>query len=184
MADIIAIILLIAVAVIGFVAGFNKVLNTMSNGIIGNILLLVACYFSFGVVLSFPFVQRLMDGLVSKMRAADSAIVDFLLLIRIDLVIFGVCLYAILMLLRMLVFKIVGSFFEQNSKPIIVANKVLGVLLALLWLIMFELILLQILAWTTGLDGGVYKWLEGSFLGLDRLFVNNPLNAIIKSVKL
>ncbi len=184
MVDVITIILVLAVGVIGYFAGFGKVLKALSGGLVGKILVIVACYFSFGIVLDFPFVQDLMAKLVTAIQNANSPILNFLLTIRLDLIIFAICLYIVLSILRWLAVKLVGSFMEIQSKPLIVINKVLGIILALFWFVMFALIVFQILAWTTGVDGAVYQALQGSFLGIDKLFQANPLNAIFESIRL
>lgn len=181
--------IIIALAVLSFVTGFvssgGKVLKRVTNGKIGRILTIIFCYFTFCLVLALPISQKLLITIAEKIESIDSTILSFLVLtIRLDLVIFAIIFYFVVVILRKIVVFVIEFILEVNCLPIRIINKVLGVVLSLLWLSIIVLIVFQILAWTTGLDGSVYQQLEGSFLGLDKVFANNPLNALIESINI
>ncbi len=177
--DIGAIALVLIIGLIGVFAGFGKVLKAMSGGIVGWILSIVVCYFLFGIVLNISFVQELLLRFVNLLKDSESSIVNFLAVIRVDIIVYAIALFLIVTLLRILFVNIIKAIFEIDFIVIKIINKVLGVILALVWLAMIVLIVMQVLYWVTGANGAIYEALSGSFLGLDKLFLNNPLNDII-----
>ncbi len=182
--DFVAILLVLGACLWGWFKGFGKMLKTLCKGFLGLIISLVACYFLFGIVLNIPFVQGLLSDLVIAIDEKNSKFLDFLLKIRIDLIVYAVCLFIVITIVRKIVVKIIASIFEVKVKPISVFNRVMGMLLSLIIFAATVLIAFQVIAWVTGLDGGIYEYLEGSFLKLDWVYQNNPLNTIVASVDL
>lgn len=182
MADIIVIILFVLMGYVGYKKGFGKALISVSNGIIGKIATFIVFYFTFGVVLTFPFVKDFLTLIVSEVQKLNNGFLSFIVLtLRLDLVLFAVIFFFVIVILRKLIVKFVCRIFSANKKPIIVLNKILGVILAVGYLAVLSLILMQILYWVTGANGAVYNFFKGSFLSLDWLFLNNPVNSIISS---
>ena len=64
-----------------------------------------------------------------------------------------------------------------------VINKTFGVVLMCAFMVVLVLVAFQVLFWLTGMEGGVYAFLEGSKFGIDKLYASNPLNALIENVK-
>ena len=181
--DIIIPILLVLTVLGGIIGGFGKVLKFFTKGIFGKIISVFICYFIFGIVLDWPFVQDLLYQLNNSLAANGNWICKILLTIRIDLIVFAIVLFVAVQLLRVLVVGVIDNVFETENRVIKIIGKVLGVLLALFCTRVVVLIVFQILAWTTGATGPVYEWMKGSVFGIDKLFVNNPLNSIFESIR-
>lgn len=171
--------------IVGVVSGGGRVLKRITDGKIGKLLTIIFCYFTFCLVLALPVSQNLLVTIAEKIESINSKVLSFLILtIRLDLVIFAIIFYFVVVLFRKLIVFLLELILEIDCLPFKIINKILGVVLSFLWLVIVILIVFQILAWTTGLDGVVYQRLEGSFLGLDKLFQNNPLNALINSINI
>ena len=97
---------------------------------------------------------------------------------------FGVLLFVAVQLIRMLIVRVIRGVFEIDTPVMKVINKVGGAIFMLAIVVSVLLVIGQILAWTTGVDGPVYQYLEGSFLQLDYVFANNPLNGIFESINI
>lgn len=180
MIDFICIALLLIVAFIGYKAGFSRVLIFVSNGVIGKIATFIVFYFTFGLVLALPFVQDFLALIVDKVNQVNNSILSFLVInLKLDVVLFGIIFWLLITLARKFLVRLISKFFAIQTGAIIVVNKILGVIFAILWFLVIALILMQILAWTTGVEGSVYQYLENSFLGLGWLFKNNPINSMI-----
>ena len=181
--DIIIPIVIIGTVLGGMIGGFGKVLKFFTQGIFGKIISVFVCYFIFGIVLDWPFVQDLLHQLNTSLAANGSWICTILIMIRIDLIVFAVALFVGVQLLRVLVVGVIDGIFETENAVVKVVGKTLGILLALFCTMVIVLIVFQILAWTTGVNGPVYQWMKGSIFGIDQLFVNNPLNSIFESIR-
>lgn len=183
-ADVIVLAVLAACVILGAGLGFGKVLRFITGGIIGKIISLVICYFLFGVVLHFGFVQDLLLKFTTALSDNGSWICNLLLSIRIDLIVFAIALFIVVQILRKIVVYIIANVMEINNKAVSVINRILGIALLLAFNIMLMLIAFQIIAWISGTDGAFYTNLEGSVFGLDKLFVNNPLNSVFESIRM
>ena len=180
--DIVAIILTLSFFVGGTLLGFGKTLKLLTGGIVGKIISVVVCYFLFGIVLSWPFVQDLLDRLILALQENGSTICKILLYIRLDLIVFAVALFIAVQIIRKWVVALLKSFFEINTKPMRVINKVLGAILGLVSLVILTLIVFQILAWIGGAEGDFYRSIQGSAFKIDEIFKNNPLNSIFETI--
>lgn len=183
-ADVIVLAVLTACVILGAGLGFGKVLRFITGGIIGKIISLVICYFLFGVVLHFGFVQDLLLKFTTALSDNGSWICNLLLSIRIDLIVFAIALFIVVQILRKIVVYIIANVMEINNKAVSVINRILGIALLLAFNVMLMLIAFQIIAWISGTDGAFYTNLEGSVFGLDKLFVNNPLNSVFESIRM
>lgn len=183
-ADLVLIIIALGSVFAGLILGFGKGLKIITSGIIGKIISIVVCYFLFGVVLNMGFVQNLLDKLITALKENGNGICNLLIKIRIDLIILAVALFFIVQILRKVIVSIVKDIFEIDKKPVKIINKVLGITLFLAVNAVIILTIMQVSAWIGGTDGAVYGFLEGSKLGLDKLFINNPLNALFETIRL
>ncbi len=182
-ADVVLIIVLLVSVFLGLILGFGKGLKIITSGILGKIISIVVCYFLFGVVLNMGFVKNLLDELITALKENGNGICNLLIKIRIDLIILAVALFFIVQILRKVIVSIIKDFFEIDKKPIRVINKVLGVTLFIIVNIILVLTIMQVSAWIGGTDGAVYRFLEGSKFGLDKLFINNPLNSLFETIQ-
>lgn len=183
-ADFVLIIIALLAVLCGLVMGFGKTLKLVTRGVIGKIISVVVCYFLFGIVLNMGFVQNLLDKLITALSDNGSGICTLLIKIRIDLIVLAIALFIIVQILRKVLVSLIGDLFEIDKKPVKVINKILGVVLMFAVNAIIILVVMQILAWITGVDGSVYEFLSGSKLGLDKLFLNNPLNSVFENIRL
>ncbi len=184
-ADYVAIILFLALIILGAWIGFGKGLELITRGFVGSAISVVGCYFVYGIILDWAFVQSLLAKFVEFMQAQENGFCDFLISIRVDMIVFFAVLFLIVQLIRKLAIAIIKNFFEMDILVMRLINKVLGVALALFVLFSITLIVFQIITWA-GEDSvsAVLEVFKGSVFGLDKLFLNNPLNSIIESIKL
>ena len=182
-ADVITLVALLICIVLGSFMGFGKGLRLFTGGVFGRIISVVICYFLFGVVLSWGFVQDLLLQFTTMLSEQDTWICNFLLQIRIDMIVFALVLFIVVQILRHLVVHIIAGVMEVDNKVMRVFNKMLGVVLFLVFAVVFMLIIFQIIAWVSGTDGGFYESLQGSAFGLDKIFTDNPLNSVFESIR-
>lgn len=180
--DFIAFGTVVAAALCGMAVGFGKGLNIFAKGVLGRVVSVIVCYFLFSLVLNIPFVQSLLTKFTDYLAAQDNFLCNLLLKIRIDLIVYAIGLFVLVEIAKAIVFKIVGGVFEIKSTPVIVVNKSLGVIFFLILIAILWLVVTQILAWTTGVDGSVYQFMQGSAFKLDVLFANNPLNVFFEKI--
>lgn len=179
--DWILIALIVLVPLGGVAIGGGKVIHTISEGIVGKILTLIVFYFTFGLVLNFAFVQDFLITIAQAIEGLDSKVLDFLVLkIRLEIIVFAIIFLVIVAILRRVVANLIKELLEIDNKGMKVVNKILGGILSLFWIFVILLIVFQVLYMITGESGAVYEFLSGSFLRLDDLYLNNPLNAIVK----
>ena len=182
-ADVVALIALLCCLVFGSAFGFGKGLRFFTGGVFGRIIAVVICYFLFGVVLNWGFVQTLLTKFTDMLSENGSWICNFLLNIRIDLIVFGFALFVVVQILHRLVVCIVSNVMEIKNKAISVINRILGIALFVAFAVISMLIVFQVIAWVSGTDGEFYMNLQGSVFGLDKLFVQNPLNSVFENIR-
>ena len=180
--DIVAMVAAAVFLLGGIFLGFGATLKLLTGGLVGKIISVVVCYFLFGVVLALPFVQALLDKLVTALHENGSGICQVLLYIRLDLIVFAVALFFAVQLLRIWLVSLVKTIFEMDRKPMRILNKLLGALLGVVSFIIVSLIVLQILWWIGGDDGDFFYAIEGSAFGIDFVYKNNPLNSIFTTI--
>lgn len=181
-ADYIVIILILASIIFGSAFGFGKGLKWFTSGTFGKIISVVVCYFLFGIVLNWWWVQVLLGKFTALLESSGSWICSFLLSIRIDLIVFALVLFIVVQILRMIVVGIIRSVMEIKNPVIRVINKFFGVLLFAVFAAVVGLIVFQVIAWVSGADGPFFERLSGSAFGLDYVFANNPLNAFFMNI--
>ncbi len=183
MVDVLAIAIIVGVGLLGYLLGFGKVLKFVTGGVVGIILTVVIVYFSFNVVLAFPFVQSLLDKLIVAIQGTGSAFLIFLFeTLKLDIIVFAVGLYFLVSLLRKLLVNIISNLMETDVAAIKIINRVLGAILMLFWLVVLTLIIFQVLYWIPSTQVSVNETLSESFF-LGKLFNNNPLISLIDLFK-
>lgn len=170
-------------ALLGLFVGFGGGLKFFTSGIFGIIISLVVCYFLYGVVLNWQFVQDLLSRFIGVLENADNVFCDFLIRIRIDIVCMCIVMFIVLQILRIVVVRLIRNLFEINNPVVKALNRVFGLVFFLAVAMMLTLIVFQIVAWIGGNTATDFDaWLDGSLFKFDWLFRNNPLNRMFDSI--
>lgn len=184
-ADIIVLCILILSAGFGAYVGFGKGLEVVSKGVLGWIMTIVACYFLLGFATEIPFVQDMMRSIVTSLQGYDAWWSNALLFIRIDIVAVSAIVYVVVVVIKVIIVQCTKNAMEIDNKFVMVINRIGGMILFLAYAIAIGLLVFQILTWIGGGTAeSVANGLSGSFLGLDTVFLNNPLNSFIKMVNI
>jgi hypothetical protein len=178
------IILMLASALLGVILGFGRVLKALTNHLPGKIAAVVFTYFIYGTVLNLGFVNSLLTSFVTMIASLDNFISKVLLIIRIDMIVFAVALFLLVRIAQKLAVSLVAKIMQAKNPVSVLVNRVGGAALSAACMFIVFLIILQFSAWTSGYDGAMYEALQGSRFGLDKLFLNNPLNAITEMARL
>ena len=170
-------------ALIGAISGFGNGLKFFARGWLGRIISIIICYFLFGLVLKIPFVQDLLQKFVATLDG-EKWYLKILKYVRIDMIVFAVVLFFAVQLVKKLVVSLINGLFSINTPFIRVLNKLLGVFIYMFLLLLLVLIVFQIAYLIDGADGAIYQKTHGSLFGLDKLYLDNPLNKVIESIKM
>ena len=183
-ADMVVLIVFGACLLFGALFGFSRGLRWFTSGAFGIIISIIITYFLIGIVLDWGFVKALMEKLVDALSASDSWICSILLNLRADLIVVTAILFTAVQILRMIVVSVIARIMESDNKIMRVLNSILGVAFFILFAIVMLLVVFQIIAWINGTDGTFYQGLVGSTFGLDKIFLENPLNSIFESIRM
>jgi hypothetical protein len=182
-ADWVAIGFVAVFILIGFLAGFGHGLKFFTSGIFGIIISIFVCYLVGGLILQVTFVQELLAKLIEIMTDKN-AFCDFLIKIHIDVVLYYVILFIVVQIVRIIIVAILKGIIEVDNIVFKVINKILGVALFLAILAAVTLLVFQLCYWIGGTTSeSVSTFLNGSVFKLDKLYANNPINALIAYVK-
>ena len=181
--DLITLGVIMLTALIGAISGFGNGLKFFARGWLGRIISIIICYFLFGLVLKIPFVQDLLQKFVATLDG-EKWYLKILKYVRIDMIVFAVVLFFAVQLVKKLVVALINGLFSINTPFIRVLNKLLGVFIYLFLLLLLVLIVFQIAYLIDGADGVIYQKTHGSLFGLDKLYLDNPLNKVIESIKM
>ena len=177
-ADYIVLGLLLVFVLIGALVGFGKGLKFFTSGIFGIIISVFVCYLIFGLVLSWSVVSDLLARFNGWLREQGS-VGTFFADIYIDRVVLAVVLFLIVQIVRMIIVKILKSIFEIDNIFVKVINKVVGAVFFAAVFVALLLFAFQIVSWIGGDTAANFLgYFDGSALLLDKLYLNNPLNAI------
>ena len=178
--DYIALAILLFSILIGATAGFGKVLKFITKGITGKIISVVVCYFIFGVVYSWQFVQDLLAKIMAYIPEEANFFFKMLHTIRLEVIVLAIILFIAVQLLRVLVVGLIDKIVEIDTPVMKIINKTLGVALAIAAVLMLTCIVFSFSALLgKGTEGTIYKAIEGSFIGIDTLYINNPITKAI-----
>ena len=176
----IAFLVIIALAIaVGFFGGLGKVLTIVSKGIFGKIMTIVICYCVFGLVLDISSVKETLNDFVSSLKYNPNFFKDILLFLRVEMIAFVIGLYFFVRISLKLLARLVDICMSSDNKVLMIINKTLGIIFAVFFVFLFTLIVFQVTYWISGPSGAIYEAVKGSFLGLDYLYLNNPLQSII-----
>ena len=181
--DLITLGVIMLTALIGAISGFGNGLKFFARGWLGRIISIIICYFLFGLVLKIPFVQDLLQKFVATLDG-EKWYLKILKYVRIDMIVFAVVLFFAVQLVKKLVVSLINGLFSINTPFIRVLNKLLGVFIYLFLLLLLVLIVFQIAYLIDGANGAIYQKTHGSLFGLDKLYLDNPLNKVIESIKM
>lgn len=181
--DLITLGVIMLTALIGAISGFGNGLKFFARGWLGRIISIIICYFLFGLVLKISFVQDLLQKFVATLDD-EKWYLKILKYVRIDMIAFAVVLFFAVQLVKKLVVSLINGLFGINTPFIRVLNKFLGVFIYLFLLLLLVLIVFQIAYLIDGADGAIYQKTHGSLFGLDKLYLDNPLNKVIESIKM
>ena len=179
--DVVFLIAILVALLLGVLVGFGKGLKFVTGGTIGKIISVVVCYFLFGVVLNWSFVQVWLNWFTNLLANDGSWICNALLSIRIDLIAFAVVLFIVVQILRRIIVAIISGVLSIKKPVIKAINRFLGVILFIAFFAMIALIVFQIAMWTSGTENGIYKAIEGSIFGLDKVYLGNPINSVFQN---
>ncbi len=168
-------------AAIGLFVGFGGTLKFFTGGIFGVIISIVVCYFLYGIVIGWEFVQALMDKLVSVLAEADNTFCDILIRIKIEHIVLCLAMFVIVQVARVIVVLVIKNIAEIKNPVIKVLNKALGLVFMTALVFALLLIVFQIVAWIGGGTADNFmEALSGSGLKLDWLFLNNPMKPMFQ----
>ncbi len=185
LADWIFLALIVIFCLLGMLFGFGKGLKFFTGGIFGIIISIVVCYALGGLIYNFGFVQDGLNSMCAALAEKNNGFCNFLLNIRLDIIVYYVALFIVVSILRIIIVKIIKSIAEIDNMVLIVLNKTLGVIL----FIGVGFMIMLFVFWIISLIGGNTEAdfllkLSGSKLKLDWLFEHNPFMTIIKVIRL
>lgn len=183
-ADIVVLIVFLSCLIVGSLFGFSRTIRWFTGGIFGIIISIIVSYFLFGIVLDWGFVRFLLDKLVTALAASDSWICKVLLAIRLELIVFGLALFTVVQILRMIIVSALSRVMQTSTPVMRVINSLFGVVFLLAFSLMMMLVVFQVIAWIGGVEGQFYQGLIGSNFGLDSIFRDNPLNSIFENIRI
>lgn len=184
LADWITLGIFVVFAGMGTIMGLGKCLKFFTRGIFGIIISIFVCYYLYGVVINWQFVQELLDKLLEAIIAANNPFCQFLVDINIEVVLLWLILFCVVQLLRVIVVAIIKNVVEINNVVFKTINKIFGMIFMVCIATMLYLFVFQIIEWIGGNTvENVKAGLSGSFFKLDYIFENNPLKMIYEYFK-
>lgn len=174
MLDIIMLAALIIAAVIGLVAGFNRVLKLFTGGIFGIIISIVACVMLGGSLMNLGVSQKLIV-FVNDFMADKWAFLGYL---KLGYVAFYLVLFLLVQIVRIIIVKIIRSIAQKDSAVIRFFDKSLGVVFSAAFfaaLVLLALAVIETFA-DTALGEKILTQMDGSYLKV--IYDNNPINFV------
>ena len=177
--------LLIVFCIFGMLFGFGKGLKFFTGGIIGILISIFVCYALGGLIYKLGFVQDLLNKFIEVLANKKNGFCNFLLKIRIDIIVYYVALFLIVSIARIIIVRIIKNVVEIENVVLIIINKFFGIFLFVG--VYFMLVLLVF--WVVSLIGGgtaasFTNTLSQSKIGLKWLYDNNPFMIIIKVIRI
>ncbi len=179
LADYIILSLVIGMGLVGLFLGFGRSLRILTKGIIGILISIVNCYFLFGLVVHIGFVETFMNFIVQSLKNNSNWFCDFLVLIHIEMITVGVILFFLITIVKKIIVMLISKATESENTVLKVINKTLGAVLGVVVFIIVGLIVMQI---TYAIKGTELTFLQNSFFGLDKIYLNNPMVEIIDRI--
>ena len=168
---------------LGFIVGFGRGLKFFTSGIFGFIISVVVCYFFGGIIFRLGFVQELLAKFVDLL-SGKNGFCDFLLKIRIEVVVYYIALFIVVSLIRLIIVLIIKGIAEAGNPVMKIINKTFGMVLFAAVLVMLTLITFHIISWIGGGTAESFALkLDGSALKLDALFEKDLLVNVVNALK-
>lgn len=180
--DWIVIGLIVLFAILGMLFGFGKGLKFFTGGIFGIIISVFVCYALGGLIYNISFVHKGLESFRAVLERNGSKFCNFLLMIRIETIVYYVVLFVAVTFIRILIVKIIKSIVEIDNMFLIVLNKILGVVFYVAVLVLLILFVFWIIALIKGPNLSDFPSLAGSKFKLGWLYENNPFMTIIKVI--
>ncbi len=181
LADIIALIVAVAILVAGALIGFGRVLKASTKGILGIIISIVICYFFGGLIYRWGAIETLLQNFASLWTGSSNAFLSFLEKIRLEMIVYYIVLFIVVQIIRIVIVAIIKRVSESNNIVIKIFDRTLGAILFLAEIFALLLLVFQTVYWiggsaaesfANGLGDGLLGW----------LFEHNPLNAFVDDV--
>lgn len=170
-------------ALIGLLIGFGKSLKFFTSGLVGFLISLIVCYFCYGMVTSWGFVQEFMVKVATGAASLNNWFGDVLVRIHCEVITLCVCMFLVVQVLRIIVVTIIKNIAEANHPVVRAINKFVGMLFMLCIAAMLGLIVFQVASWIGGNTATTFGgYLEGSALKLDWIYEHNPLISMYESI--
>lgn len=181
--DWITLFVIIACIAVGAILGFGKILTFMTNKIFGKVVAVFICYTFGGIILSFGFMQELMLKIAGWWNGSDNFLSNFLTAIHLEIIIYYAVLFVAIYWLMRLMAALARAVMEIDVLPVRVVNQICGAVLFTGFAVLVALFVFQIIYWIGGTTASDFLLkLDGSYLGFDKLFENNPLLGLVNLV--
>ena len=181
-ADYVSIAVILFTILLGSVLGFGRLLRIVASGWTGKIISVVICYFLFGIVLNWGFVQDLLNSFL-ELFGSEGFFAKLCRTIRLDVIVFAIVLFISVQILRKITVGIIEKIVEINNPVMRIINKTLGVLFGIALVLAIVMIVFSLSSLIgNGVEGTIYQSVKDSWFGLGKLYVNNPISNAIKSI--
>lgn len=179
--DLITVLVIISCIAIGAIFGFGKVLKFMTNKVFGKIVAVFICYTFGGIIISFDFIVELMEKTAGLWAGMDNIVGRVLNSVHFEVIIYYAVLFVAIYWIMKLLAALACAVLEIDVLPVRIVNQVSGAILFTSVAILVALFAFQIIYWVGGATATEFAAnLEGSKIGLDKLFWNNPLLGLVE----
>ena len=169
--NITTVIILIIAALIGFLLGFGKVLKFSTRGILGVAISIIVCVMVGGTIKNIGAIR----GLIERADLYFAELWKFLGVLHIGTVIYYVCLFAVIQIIRIVIVKTICRIDKSDNKGVKIASKIFGTIFVpafCLGLCLLGLAGLKIFE-NSEFTVNLLAKIDGSFLMA--LYQNNPI---------
>ena len=173
--DYIVLGILIISILIGLIFGLSKRIRKSSFGIVSILLALITTYSIVCVLLTIPQFKSFLDRINIRMLEVNNPFLDFLVTIKINLIVLMFVVLIIVLLVKRFVLNRISDLLELDNKFSKILNRVLGVIYSVVLSAAVVLIVFQIVFLVKGTSGTIYDSIQGSVFKMDYVYENNPI---------
>lgn len=169
---------------VGALVGFGKGLRLMTHGRLGiifsTIICIILCYLFGSMILDIPFVGQLLADLAAKW-----AHIGFFVKIRLEIIIFYVALFILMMIVFSLIILIVSRVAESDNTVIKVFNKIGGAIIFIAMAFLLTFFVFQIIHWIGNTTAANFEQtlLTNAKAIVLPLYKANPMNGLVDFIK-
>ncbi len=167
--------ILIISILIGLIFGLSKRIRKSSFGIVSILLALITTYSIVCVLLTIPQFKSFLDGINIRMLEKNNPFLDFLVNIKVNLIILMLIVLVLVLLVKRFVLNRISDLLELDNKVSKILNRVLGVIYSVVLSAAVILIVFQIIFLVKGTSGTIYDSIQGSVFKMDYVYENNPI---------